>query len=130
MQLYSNPNAVCLCLSSNSNANSILENNIDRVYWEIFCSNPNAIRILENYIDEIIWHSLSWNPNAISILEKNTDKIYWYNLCSNEGVSELNYQWLKERMDIIREDLMKAVYHPRRLKYYFEHYDCDIFEEN
>ena len=71
---------------------------------------------------------LSGNPNAGSILEKNLHKIDWRNLCRNKGVNELNYQWLKDRMDIIREDLMKAVYHPRRLEYYLEHYDYDIFE--
>ena len=31
-------------------------------------------------------------------------------------------------MDIIREDLMKAVFHPKRLEYYLEHYDYDIFD--
>ena len=61
-------------------------------------------------------------------IQKNISKINWSSLCRNEGVNELNYQWLKDRMDMIREDLMKAVYHPRRFEYYLEHYEYDIFD--
>ena len=59
-----------------------------------------------------------WINRNIDLLEKNQDKIDWEYLCMNEGTYELNYKFLKERMDIIREDLMKAVYHPKRLEYY------------
>ena len=69
----------------------------------------NAISLLEKNQDKIFWCELSQNPNAISILEKNQDKIFWDYLCENKGYYELNYKFLKERMDIIREDLMKAV---------------------
>ena len=96
--------------------------------WRVLSNNPNAISILEENINKIYWDVLSLNENAIRILEKNLDKIDWSNLCCNEGVNELNYQWLKDRMDIIREDLMKSVYHPRRLEYYLEHYEYDIFD--
>ena len=58
---------------------------------------------------------LSFNPNAITLLEKNQDKIHWIKFAYNQAISELNYQWLKQRMDIIREGLMKAVFHPKRL---------------
>ena len=65
---------------------------------------------------------------SMEFLEKNQDKISWDYLCKNEGINELNYKFLKERMDIIREDLMKAVYHPKRLGYYLE-LGYDIFDE-
>ena len=42
-------------------------------------------------------------------MEKNQDKIYWSCLSSNEGVNELNYKYLKERMDIIRDELMSVI---------------------
>ena len=83
---------------------------------------------MESNLDKINWDWSSLNPNAISIIEKNLDKIDWYWLSQNKGVNELNYQWLEQGMDIIREDLMKAVYHPRRLEYYLEHYDYEIFD--
>ena len=73
----------------------------------------------------MIPHRDNW---SISILEKNIDKINWIFFASNQEINKLNYQWLKEIMDIIREDLMKAVFHPKRLEYYFEHHDYDIFD--
>ena len=115
-------------LSQNANAIPTLENNMDKIFWKELSKNPNAISILEKNLDKMDWFFLSGNANAIRILEKNTDKIDWSNLCCNKGVNELNYQWLKDRMDIIREDLMKSVYHPRRLEYYLEHYEYDIFD--
>ena len=39
----------------------------------------------------------------------------------------INYQFLKERMDIMREDLMKAVYHPKRVANYI---DLDYNEDD
>ena len=112
----------------NLNAISILEKNIDIIDWYYLSGNANAISLLEKNIDKINWDVLSGNENAISILEKNISKMNWSYLCCNKGVNELNYQWLKDRMDMIREDLMKSVYHPRRLEYYLEHYDYDIFD--
>ena len=79
--------------------------------------------------DKIHWYYLCMNPNAISILEKNQDKIHWNPLCQNEGYYELNYKFLKERLDIIREDLMKVVYHPKKIEYYLNLGYDDIFDE-
>ena len=69
-----------------------------------------------------------WINRTIEILEKNLDKINWGWLSINEGINELNYKYLKERMDILREDLMKAVYHPKRLEYYLNLGYDDIFD--
>ena len=88
-----------------------------------------TIDLLEKNQDKIKWYALSYNPNAIDLLEKNQDKIDWYWLSQNAGVNEINYNFLKERMDIIREDLMKAVYHPKKLEYYMN-LGYDIFDEN
>ena len=44
----------------------------------------------------------------------------------NVGIDKLNKIFLIERMNFIREDLMKAVYHPNRLEYYLSiDYDMD-----
>ena len=70
-----------------------------------------------------------WINRTIELLEKNQDKINWGSLSMmNIGVNEINYKFLKERMDIIREDLMKAVYHPKRLEYYLG-LGYNIFDE-
>ena len=115
-------------LSGNLNAISILEKNQDKINWNFLSENPNAISILEKNQDKINWVTLSSNPNAISLLKKNPDKINWCMLSSNEGKNEINYPFLKERMDILREDLMKAVYHPKRLEKYLE-FGYDIFDD-
>ena len=112
----------------NPNAISILEKNQDKIDWNSLSGNPNAMHLLENNPDKIYWHYFSANTNAISILEKNQDKINWEFLSRNGGTCELNYKFLKERMDIIREDLMKAVYHPKRLEYYLG-LGYNIFDE-
>ena len=98
------------------------------IAWCQLSQNPNAISILEKNQNRICWEMLSHNPNAIHLLEKNQDKISWGNLSRNEGIYEINYKFLKERMDIIREDLMKAVYHPKRLEYYLG-LGYNIFDE-
>ena len=43
----------------------------------MLCNNPNAIYLLEQNLDKIDWDILSLNPNAINILEQNLDKIHW-----------------------------------------------------
>ena len=39
--------------------------------------NTNAISILEKNVDKIYWYCLSRNINAISIIENNLDKVDW-----------------------------------------------------
>ena len=43
------------------------------------------IRILQNNIDKIDWEVLSENPLAITFLEANLKKIYWRNLTLNSA---------------------------------------------
>ena len=57
------------------------------------------------------------NQNAMHLLEANQDKINssWF-LSSNPSIFQWDYTFYRERMDVHREELMKALYHPRRLK--------------
>ena len=88
----------------------------------MLCENPNAISILEKNQDKIDWDWLSKNSNrdAISILEQNLDKIHWFYLSGNPSIITYDYIGLKERMDILREQLMMAVFHPKRLECYLD----------
>ena len=83
-------------------------------------SNINAIPILEKNLDKIYWGILYSNKNAILILEKNQDYIFWDALCISFNICCCDYDYYKKRMDIHREELMKKVFHPRRLAYYLE----------
>jgi hypothetical protein len=50
-------------------------------------------------------------------LEKNQDKINWKLFSRNPSIFQniLNYEFLKERMDVIREELLMKCMHPARL---------------
>ena len=65
---------------------------------------------------------LSSNPNAIHLLEKNPEKINWSELSSNPSmfIKKINYKFLKDKMDIIREELIIKCMHPRRLQRWIE----------
>ena len=80
--------------------------------------------------NKIHWIRLSKNSNAYPILINNIDKINWLNLSCNLGTIEINYSYLRKKMDIIREDLIKTVFHPKKLEYYLTKHNYDIFEED
>lgn len=137
-----------LQLSLNENAISILEKNIDKIVWSSLSYNRNAISILEKNSEKIDWVTLSGNENAISILEKNIDKINWDMLSSNRNAISLleknqhrinyrnlsfnsdiftrviHYQRIKQRMDLIREELMMKCMHPARLQKWIDLGGC------
>ena len=132
-----------LYLSLNINAISILEKNLDKVDWHYLSRNRNAIFISEKNLDKLnkeqslspnitkldtmFWSYLSRNPMAIQLLEQNQDKIHWRALFENPSIFCCDYDYYKKRMDIHREELMKKVFHPRRLAYYLE-IDYDMFD--
>jgi hypothetical protein len=97
-----------------------IEENIDKIDWFYLSANPNAIHLLELNQDKICWSMLSNNENAMHLLEKNQDKINSYWLSSNPSIFVLNYELLKNRMNIIKEELIKTVLHPNRFERYLE----------
>ena len=97
-----------------------MDKNLDKVNWNYLSCNINVISILEKNLDKVHWDSLSTNKNAISLLEKNLDKVYRFELCRNPNIFCCDYDYYKKRMDIHREELMKKVFHPRRLSHYLE----------
>ena len=105
-----------------------MQKNQDKIDWNWLLSNLNAISILQKNQDNIDWYQLLQNLKAISLLVKNQDEIDWQRLSVNDGIWEINYVFLKERMDILREDLIKTVFHPKRLYYFLTVYDYDIFD--
>ena len=81
--------------------------------------NPNVISLLEKYPEKISWFWLSKNPNAMHILEKNQQKLdrsSWSFISDNPSMFEIDYKTMTNLMvDNFREDLMKAVFHPKRI---------------
>jgi hypothetical protein len=106
-------------LSSNPNAIHILEQNLDKIFWNRLSLNPNAIHLLEQNIDKIDWSWLSVNPNAIHLLEQNIDKIDWSWLSVNPNaihlLSKLDVILMRENCKSFAEELTAYVFHPLRL---------------
>ena len=70
--------------------------------------------------------NLSANSSAISLLEENKDKIFWIYFSKNPAIFELDYEALKKRCAIFKEELIQKVMHPSRIQYYLnEGYDLD-----
>jgi hypothetical protein len=63
---------------------------------------------------------LSTNPNAIHLLEKNPHKICWERFSKNPSIFELDYQELKKRCIIYKEELIQKAFHPSRIQKYLD----------
>jgi hypothetical protein len=105
-------------ISLNSNEIDMLEKNIDKLNWFYLSANPNAIHLLELNQDKINWSMLSQNENAMDLLEKNQDKVNWHWLSSNPSIFVLNYNLFRNRMNIIKEELIMKALHPNRFERY------------
>jgi len=110
---------------------SMLEKNPDDlgdVDWYLLSSNPYAIRLLEENPDKIHWYSLSLNPAALKIMARYPRNVYFFNLMENPAVYELDYEALKLRMDIFREELIARAIHPKRVQRLIEMAGDEFFE--
>ena len=86
-----------------------------KLNWFWLSLNPYAIPLLEKYPEKINWSWLSGNPNAIPLLEKYPEKIVWSWLSRNPSIFTYDYDAMRERCLIFKEDLMKNRFHPRNL---------------
>ena len=114
----------CICLpsqvffpwlSENPGAFDLLEANPDKINWSQLSRNQAAIHLLEKNPDRINWVYLSQNPNAMALIEANQDKINWYWLSSNTSIFQYDYDAMRERCSVFKEDLIKDRFHPRNL---------------
>jgi hypothetical protein len=56
------------------------------------------------------------------LLEKNQEKINWHTLSGNPSIFKktINYEYLYQRMNVIREELMMRCMHPSRLEQWID----------
>ena len=74
--------------------------------------------LLEQNLDKINWVGLSFNSNAIHLLKDNFDKINWYYISINNNIFDYNYDAIKEKISIFKEELIQESLHPKRLIYW------------
>ena len=108
----------CSDLSSNPNAIEFLEQNMD---------------ILEMYPENIHWRWLAeYNRNSFHILKNNMERIhlnrYYSPILRNPEIFESFYDYplIKKNMDILREDMMKKLFHPKNI----DIFSGWVFEQN
>jgi len=56
----------------------------------------------------------------VYFLEKNPDEIHWSWLSSNPSIFEIDYEALKERCAIYKEELIQKAMHPSRIQKYLD----------
>jgi hypothetical protein len=78
----------------NENAAELVKNNLHMIekYWHVIYSQSHLMDIIEQNLDKIYWNGLTENYNAIHILEKNLDKINFRNLMYNKNGFQLLLQ--------------------------------------
>jgi hypothetical protein len=81
--------------------------------------NENAIHLLEQNQEKINWDMLSLNKNAIHLLQQNQDKINWNRLSENENAIHLlhvlDYEKTKKANEEFSRELCEYVFHPERM---------------
>ena len=138
-KLHKIPDYGWSALAKNENAIHLIEKNLDKlnyiglnsnyqrsyVCWDNLSENPAAISLLKKNIDKISWGNLIKNPNAIQIYEDYPEKmrdhlcyIDYENLSVTNPIFEIDYDAIRNRCAIYKEELMQVALHPSRIEYY------------
>jgi len=118
-------------LSSNQNAIHILEKNPNKIDWDELSYNKNAIHLLAKNREKINWDNLDRNDNVICLLDNISHLIpdlkintkyteFWLGMIQYNNIFEYDYNYMKTKMDFIREDLMKVALHPNKISYWLD----------
>ena len=109
-------------LSMNPCAISLLEQNPEKIEWSHLSLNPCAVHLLEQNPHKIDWSLVSANTGEgiIHLLENNPEKIDWRMLSRNPAIITYDYIGMKTKMDVIREQLMMYIFHPKRFARYLD----------
>lgn len=134
-----------LCGNTNPRAlfliSKYLENNpenIEHFNWRILCENSTkeAIDLVKKYYelikDKLDWWNLTINPYAIDLIKENIDlinKIYKSALFSNPCIFEYDYEFIRNRMNIFKEELVEKVFHPKNYNKFIDWGYCDYCGE-
>jgi hypothetical protein len=106
---------------------SLMEKNLyqlDTWDWFFLSFNPYAIRILEANPDNIHWGGLSANPAGLELLSKCPEDRYidYDYLIMNSAIYDLDYEAIRERINIFKEELLQKTLHPKRFIRWIEDY--------
>jgi hypothetical protein len=118
-------------LSYNKKAIHMLEKNPNKIDWYELSFNENAIHLLAKNHNKINWDNLHANDNVVCLLDNISHLItdlhthtkyseFWVNMIQYNNIFEYDYDYMKKKMDYIREDLMKVALHPNKISYWLD----------
>ncbi len=94
--------------------------NLDKISWYQFSINSSdqAVEYLIQNPEKIKWDFFSSNRSlkAMEYMSKNIDKIRWLAITNNQNIFVMDKEFLRKRMDIVREELMMRTWHPDRFE--------------
>ncbi len=99
------------------------EESQDNIEWLLFVVDSNTIKDLKLDPEKRNWKYLSTQIIRGCKLKHSLDDFDFVHLKFRSIVfqeKKIDYESLKNRMDIIREDLMKECMHPKRLERHLE----------
>ena len=105
-------------LSRIDEAVPLLALHLDKVDWANLTrnNNPDVIPILENNWEKVDKMFFCTNPNVLPLLEKYPEKIRWWIYFGwNLNIYEPDYENIQKRMNIFKEELLTAAFHPNRV---------------
>jgi hypothetical protein len=85
--------------------------------------NPAAIQLIEqnlNRLDANCWWRLTRNPNAVHLLEQNPYRIDLSMLLRVPSMLDYDYEIMKTRYAIYKEELIQKTMHPSRIQKYLD----------
>jgi hypothetical protein len=98
---------------------ALLKEYPEKIYWQQLSTNEAdvALDILAEHPDRIDWYQLclNENPRAIELLSKYPERIHYQTIIKNPAIFVLDYDALKSRISPFKEELIAAVFHPRRM---------------
>ncbi len=102
-------------MAHNKEAIHLLKENQQKIDWIMLSCNENAMDLIMENMDKINFALLSANKNSISVLKKHMSKISWDILGENENIFVYDYEKMKARLAIFKEELLEVVFHPDRI---------------
>ena len=111
-------------LSKIEEAVPLLALHLDKVDWANLTrnNNPDVIPILENNWDKVDKMFFCTNPNVLPLLEKQPEKLRWWIYFGwNHSIYEPDYENIRKRMNIFKEELLLVVFHPIRVSRMIEY---------
>jgi hypothetical protein len=91
----------------------------EKIYWMYLSANPAdvALDILAEHPDRIEWNQLSVNenPRVMELFLKYPQKINYSVILKNSAIFVMDYDAMKCRISPFKEELIAAVFHPRRM---------------